>query len=101
MVLSNGLMRVFWPSDAPGGSNPGVLIGWRNSEYDVFVIAVLQDVEVGFSPKTSHIMRLLTIISGAESKQPCKRTCSSATAPTQSIVSWKDAAMSHHRCLGR
>lgn len=47
MVLSNGLMRVFWPSDAPSFPNPGVLIGWRNSEYDVLVIAVLQDVEVG------------------------------------------------------
>jgi phosphatidylinositol N-acetylglucosaminyltransferase subunit Q len=49
MVLSNGLMRVFWPSDAPSGPNSGVLIGWRNSEYDVLVIAILQDVEVGIS----------------------------------------------------
>jgi phosphatidylinositol glycan class Q protein len=46
MVPSNGLMRVFWPSDAPRSPNSGVLIGWRNSEYDILVIAILQDVEV-------------------------------------------------------
>ena len=56
MVLSNGLMRVFWPSDAPSGTNPGVLIGWRNSEYDVLVIAVLQDVEVDL-PRDKVILR--------------------------------------------
>ena len=54
MVLSNGLMRVFWPSDAPSDHNPGVLIGWRNSDYDVLVIAVLQDVEVGLSRDNSY-----------------------------------------------
>jgi phosphatidylinositol glycan class Q protein len=46
MVLSNALMRIFWPSDAPSGPNPGVLVGWRNSDLDVLVVAILQDVEV-------------------------------------------------------
>ena len=46
MVMNNGLMRVFWPSDAPTGPGPGVIVGWRNSELDVFVVAALQDVEV-------------------------------------------------------
>lgn len=46
MPASNALMRIFWPSDAPTSLNPGVLVGWRNSEYDVLVVAILQDVEV-------------------------------------------------------
>jgi phosphatidylinositol glycan class Q protein len=46
MVLSNALMRIFWPSDAPSSPNPGVLVGWRNSDFDVLVVAILQDVEV-------------------------------------------------------
>lgn len=46
MVTNNGLMRIFWPSDAPRGPSPGVLVGFRNSEFDVFVVAILQDVEL-------------------------------------------------------
>jgi len=46
MGAHNGLMRVFWPSDAPSGLSPGVLVGWRNSELDVFVVSILQHVEV-------------------------------------------------------
>ena len=42
----DGLMRVFWPSDAPRDHIPGVIIGWRNSEWDVLVVGVLQGVEV-------------------------------------------------------
>jgi phosphatidylinositol glycan class Q protein len=41
-----GLMRVFWPSDAPHNSLPGVLVGFCNSQSDVFVVGVLQEVEV-------------------------------------------------------
>ncbi|KAF2685830.1 Gpi1-domain-containing protein [Lentithecium fluviatile CBS 122367] len=46
MVARNGLMRIFWPSDAPTTLSPGVLVGFRNSELDVFVVAILQGVEV-------------------------------------------------------
>jgi phosphatidylinositol glycan class Q protein len=46
MVARNGLMRIFWPSDAPAGPSPGVLVGFRNSELDAFVVAILQDVEL-------------------------------------------------------
>lgn len=46
MVMSNGLLRIFWPSDLPRTKAPGVLVGWRNSEYDIFVLSILQDVEV-------------------------------------------------------
>lgn len=46
MGTHNGLMRIFWPSDAPTGPLPGVLVGFRNSELDVFVVSILQEVEV-------------------------------------------------------
>lgn len=46
MGLGNGLMRLFWPSDAPNDKIPGVIIGWRNSDYDAFVVAILLGVEV-------------------------------------------------------
>jgi phosphatidylinositol glycan class Q protein len=46
MGKHNGLMRIFWPSNAPAGPLPGVLVGFRNAELDVFVVSVLQEVEV-------------------------------------------------------
>lgn len=46
MGTHNGLMRIFWPSDAPTGPLQGVLVGFRNSELDVFVVSILQEVEV-------------------------------------------------------
>lgn len=46
MVPANGLLRIFWPSDIPRNKSQGTLIGWRNSPLDVFVVAVLRDVEV-------------------------------------------------------
>jgi phosphatidylinositol glycan class Q protein len=46
MVSYNGLTRIFWPSDVPKFSSPGVLVGFRNAETDVFIVGVLQDVEV-------------------------------------------------------
>lgn len=42
----HGLMRIFWPCDAPKDNIPGVLVGWRNSELDVIVVGVLQGVDV-------------------------------------------------------
>ena len=45
---SNGLMRVFWPLDFQRSSQPGVLVGWRNSELDIFVVDILNGVDVGF-----------------------------------------------------
>ncbi len=46
MVVTNGLLRIFWPSDALKIKSQGVLIGWRNSSLDIFVACVLHDVEV-------------------------------------------------------
>lgn len=47
---SNGLMRVFWPLDFPRNNLPGVLVGWRNSELDIFVVDVMNGVDVGLLP---------------------------------------------------
>ncbi|KAI9728440.1 MAG: phosphatidylinositol N-acetylglucosaminyltransferase subunit gpi1 [Chrysothrix sp. TS-e1954] len=38
-------MRVFWPADAIKSDKPGVLIGWRNSETDLLIAAVLHDAQ--------------------------------------------------------
>ena len=46
MFGGNGLLRIFWPSDAPRNKRPGVVVGWRNSELDLFVVSILEDVEV-------------------------------------------------------
>ncbi|KAH8727078.1 N-acetylglucosaminyl transferase component-domain-containing protein [Phaeosphaeriaceae sp. PMI808] len=46
MVAHNALMRIFWPSDAPNTPSPGVLVGFRNFESDIFVVGILQHVEL-------------------------------------------------------
>ena len=46
-MTNDGLLRVFWPSDISQSTSPGVIVGWRNSEFDVFVLAILEHVEVG------------------------------------------------------
>jgi phosphatidylinositol N-acetylglucosaminyltransferase subunit Q len=45
MPEHNGLMRIFWPLDIPRTNAPGVIVGWRNSELDVLVVSILEDVE--------------------------------------------------------
>lgn len=50
MVEHDGLMRVFWPTDIRSSDRPGVVVGWRNSTLDVFVVAVLDDVDVRNKP---------------------------------------------------
>ena len=46
MVGGHGLLRIFWPSDTPRSKEQGTIVGWRTSELDVFVVSVLQNVEV-------------------------------------------------------
>ena len=46
MIEHDGLMRVFWPRNIRRSDRPGVVVGWRNSTLDVFVIAILDDVDV-------------------------------------------------------
>ncbi|KAF2444199.1 Gpi1-domain-containing protein [Karstenula rhodostoma CBS 690.94] len=59
MVTPNGLMRIFWPSDAPKGPIPGVLVGFRNSSLDVFVVAVLQEVGL---PDVENALQVGTLL---------------------------------------
>jgi phosphatidylinositol glycan class Q protein len=70
MVTNDGLMRIFWPSDAVVGRSSGVLVGFRNSDLDVLVISILQDVEV------HSISILVKIVADGESsirfKMPLK-----------------------------
>ncbi|SMR60503.1 unnamed protein product [Zymoseptoria tritici ST99CH_1E4] len=58
---NHGLMRVFWPSDAPRDALAGVLVGWRNSELDVTVICILQGVDVR---NTDHALRMRALFRG-------------------------------------
>lgn len=46
MVSGYAVLRIFWPLDTPRTRRQGVIVGWRNSESDLFVVTVLQDVEV-------------------------------------------------------
>lgn len=46
MPENDGLMRIFWPIDIPRSDLAGVVVGWRNSKLDVFVVAVLEAVDV-------------------------------------------------------
>ena len=46
MPEQDGLMRIFWPLDIPKTDRPGVIVGWRNSDLDVFVVAILKEVNV-------------------------------------------------------
>ncbi|KAL2117431.1 hypothetical protein VTJ04DRAFT_7091 [Mycothermus thermophilus] len=60
MPEHDGLMRVFWPADLPRSDLRGVVVGWRNSALDVFVVAILEEVEprnVDFALKTGTLLR--------------------------------------------
>ena len=45
MVNSHGLLRIFWPSHLGWSNAPGVIVGWRNSASDVFVVTILEDAD--------------------------------------------------------
>ncbi|KAH6847287.1 N-acetylglucosaminyl transferase component-domain-containing protein [Chaetomium sp. MPI-CAGE-AT-0009] len=60
MPENDGLMRVFWPADLPRSDHRGVVVGWRNSALDVFVLAILEAVEprnVEFALKIGTLLR--------------------------------------------
>jgi phosphatidylinositol glycan class Q protein len=46
MLENDGLMRIFWPVDIPRTDSHGVIVGWKNSDLDILVVAILEDVEV-------------------------------------------------------
>ncbi|KAL8654880.1 MAG: hypothetical protein Q9210_001232 [Variospora velana] len=45
MVAAHGLLRIFWPSDAPRSKGGGTIVGWKNSNLDVFVVSIVTGVE--------------------------------------------------------
>ncbi|KAL6709519.1 pig-Q [Coniothyrium glycines] len=55
MVANNVLIRIFWPSDALIQQLSGVLVGFRNSDNDVFVVSVLLGVEL------RHVQNALSV----------------------------------------
>ncbi|KAH7362319.1 phosphatidylinositol N-acetylglucosaminyltransferase subunit GPI1 [Plectosphaerella cucumerina] len=60
MKGSDGLMRIFWPTDIRRSDLSGVVVGWRNSPLDVFVVAVLDEVDPGhveFALKAGTLLR--------------------------------------------
>ena len=60
MVDADSLLRVFWPSDAPRSELQGTIVGWRNSELDIFVVSILEEVEVEH-PHSPPSCTILTI----------------------------------------
>lgn len=60
MPEHDGLMRIFWPIDIPRSDLPGVVVGWRNSKLDVFVVAILEAVEVSPCPHDTFSRREFT-----------------------------------------
>lgn len=65
MVEHDGLMRVFWPTDIRKSDRTGVVVGWRNSTLDVFVVTILEDVDVSFFitlPFPPEVSSLLTVL---------------------------------------
>lgn len=50
----DGLMRIFWPLDLSRTGAPGIIVGWRNSGLDVFVVAILEDVDVGLAIRSGE-----------------------------------------------
>lgn len=66
MLVGDGLLRVFWPNDLPRSSSPGVIVGWRNSDHDLFVITVLEHVEVRIVYNKARIELM-------ESGQKCRK----------------------------
>lgn len=55
MVEGHGVLRIFWPLDTQRTKQQGVIVGWRNSDSDLFVVTVLQDVEVISFPSSAWV----------------------------------------------
>ncbi|KAF8253691.1 Gpi1-domain-containing protein [Wilcoxina mikolae CBS 423.85] len=43
-VSEDVLMRIFWPLNFPRNGQSGLLVGWRNSKTDIFVVAIVNGV---------------------------------------------------------
>jgi phosphatidylinositol glycan class Q protein len=68
MPEHDGLMRIFWPLDIPRSASPGVIVGWKNSQLDYLVVAILEDVE---ARNVDNSLKVGTLFRGA--KHPVQR----------------------------
>lgn len=57
----NGLLRIFWPNNLARTTAPGVIVGWRNSELDLFVVTILEDAEVWARRVKNYVLPTDTI----------------------------------------
>lgn len=48
-MVDDGFLRIFWPYNLTRSTAPGVIVGFRNSDFDIFVVSVLDFVEVSWS----------------------------------------------------
>lgn len=108
MIMNDGLLRVFWPYDLHRSSAPGVIVGWRNSEQDLFVLTVLEGVEVGCpysyfnrSPMVACTDQPMRIASQCRRCPPCGHPVSEQPASHQSYLqsmwSLSDARSGHYK----
>ena len=58
MVRKNELLRIFWPCNLSRTVTPGIIVGWRNSDTDIFVITILEDVE---ARNVEYALRMRTL----------------------------------------
>ena len=91
MVNGNGLLRIFWPSDAPRNKSPGTIVGWRNSELDIFVVSVLHEVEVLFLQMLYSSLSDMSVATQCRECSACWITISQQPASCWTIVPnmWK------------
>lgn len=45
-MSTSEFMRVFWPSNLRYHTTPGLMVGWRNSELDIFVVSIIDNMDV-------------------------------------------------------
>ncbi len=50
-AIRQGFPADVLPLDTPRSDAPGVIVGWRNSDSDFFVLAILEHVEVMALPR--------------------------------------------------
>ncbi|KZF21906.1 N-acetylglucosaminyl transferase component Gpi1 [Xylona heveae TC161] len=62
MLGGHKLMRVFWPLDIIRTASTGVIVGWRNSDLDIVVVTVLEDVE---ARSVENALRIGTLFRGS------------------------------------
>ena len=58
MTSGQEVLRIFWPVDTLRSVKQGVVVGWKNSDTDIVVVSVLEDVE---ACRDNHFIPLLIV----------------------------------------